>query len=245
MMKAVSLGAVVFCLAAGATYADWLADVEAGAVFSGYNDVRVPNEGGTEISLSRDLETDPGFFYRLRVWYRFNDRHAVSVFAAPLRLEASGAVGKAVLFENVEFPANAPLDATYRFDSYRATYRYNLVRRERLIFGIGFTAKVRDAAISIRGDGVEAETTNTGFVPLFNFGLRWRAGGPWTFVLDGDALGASQGRAEDVFVGTEYRLHKNASLKAGYRMIEGGADVPQVYNFTMLHFLALGPVFEF
>jgi hypothetical protein len=35
------------------------------------------------------------------------------------------------------------------------------------------------------------------------------------------------------------------SLKAGYRMIEGGADVPQVYNFTMLHFLAVGPVFEF
>jgi hypothetical protein len=234
--KVFSFWAAVFCLAAFSATADWLADVEAGAVFSGYNDVRVPNEGGTEISLSRDLETDPGFFYRFRVWYRFNDRHAVSLFAAPLRLNASGAVGKAVVFENVEFPASVPLEATYR---------YNLVRRERLTFGIGFTGKIRDAAISVRGGGLEAETTNTGFVPLFNFGLRWRAGDAWTLVLDGDALGASQGRAEDVFVGAEYRLHKNVSLKAGYRMIEGGADVPQVYNFTMLHFLAVGPVFEF
>ena len=245
MKKVFTFWAAAFCLAAFSATADWLADVEVGAVFSGYNDVRVPNEGGTEISLSRDLETDPGFFYRFRIWYRFNDRHAVSLFAAPLRLNASGAVGKAVVFENVEFPASVPLEATYRFDSYRATYRYNLVRRERLTFGIGFTGKIRDAAISVRGGGLEAETTNTGFVPLFNFGLRWRAADAWTFVLDGDALGASQGRAEDVFVGAEYRLHKNVSLKAGYRMIEGGADVPQVYNFTMLHFLAVGPVFEF
>lgn len=245
MKKGLSLWAAAFCVAAGFASADWLADVEVGAVFSGYNDVRVPNEGGTEISLSRDLETDPGFFYRFRIWYSFNDRHAVSVFAAPLRLNASGAVAEDVVFENVEFPANVPLEATYRFDSYRATYRYNLVRRERLTFGIGFTAKVRDAAISVRGGGLEAETTNTGFVPLFNFGLRWRAGDAWTLVLDGDALGASQGRAEDVFVGAECRLHKNVSLKAGYRIIEGGADVPQVYNFTMLHFVALGPVFAF
>ena len=245
MKKAFSLWAAASCLAAVSAAASWLADVEAGAVFSGYNDVRVPNEGGTEISLSRDLETDPRFFYRFRIWYRAGDRHAVSLFAAPLRLDASGTVGKAVVFDNVEFPADVPLAATYRFDSYRATYRYNLVRRERVTFGIGFTAKVRDAGITLRGRDLKAETTNTGFVPLVNFGLRWRVGDAWAFLLDGDALAASQGRAEDVFVGVDYRISKIVSLKAGYRMLEGGADVPQVYNFTMLHFLALGPVFEF
>jgi hypothetical protein len=233
------------CLPAVSGAARWVADVEGGAVFSGYNDVRVPNEGGTEISLSKDLETDPAFFYRFRGWYRFNDRHAVSLFAAPLRLNASGAVGKAVAFGDVEFPADVPLEAKYRFDSYRATYRYNFVRRENVTFGLGLTAKVRDAAITLRGGGLTAETTNTGFVPLVNFGLRWRFADGWAFLLDGDALAAPQGRAEDVFVGVDYRIHKSASLKAGYRMLEGGADVPQVYNFTMLHFLAVGPVFEF
>jgi len=245
MKRAIWFCAAAVCLAAFPAAASWLADVEVGAVFSGYNDVRVPNEGGTEISLSRDLATDPGFFYRFRLWYRFNDRHAVSVFAAPLRLEASGSVGKEVRFEDAIFPANVPLSATYRFDSYRATYRYNLVRREKLTLGLGFTAKVRDAAIEVRSGDTAAETSNTGFVPLVNFGLQWRPGGPWTFVVDGDALGASQGRAEDVFLGAEYRISKWASVKAGYRIIEGGADVPQVYNFTMLHFLAVGPVFEF
>lgn len=233
------------CLAAASAAAGWLADVEAGAVFSGYNDVRVPNDGGTDVSLSKDLETDPAFFYRFRVWYVFNDRHAVSLFAAPLRLKAGGVAGRAVAFDGTTFPADAALEADYRFDSYRATYRYNVFRGDNVTFGIGFTAKVRAAAIKLQGGGLQARTTNTGFVPLVNFALRGRVGERWTLVLDGDALAGSQGRAEDVFAGAEYRVHQRVSLKAGYRLLEGGADVPQVYNFTLLHFAAVGPVFEF
>ena len=40
-------------------------DLEGGAVFSGYNDVRIPPDGGTEFSLSEDFSTDT--WQRLRV----------------------------------------------------------------------------------------------------------------------------------------------------------------------------------
>jgi len=50
-------------------------DIESGVVFSGYNDVRIPGDGGTLFSLSEELEADPGVFYRIRVFYNFNDRH--------------------------------------------------------------------------------------------------------------------------------------------------------------------------
>jgi hypothetical protein len=235
---------LLFALAAAAP-ARWAIDVELGAVFSGYNDVRVPNEGGTDISLSRDLETDPGFFQRLRVGYVFNERHAVSLLAAPLELDAHGSVGRPVFFEGVEFPADAPLEATYRFDSYRATYRYNLIRRDRLTFGLGFTAKVRDAAVALESDGLGAEITNTGFVPLFNFGLAWAFAEDWELLFEGDALAAPQGRAEDVLLALRYRLSENFAVKGGYRMLEGGADAAEVYNFTMLHYAVVSPVLEF
>ena len=234
-----------FVAAAYGTPGRWLADAEVGAVFSGYNDVRVPNEGGTDISLSRDLETEPAFFYRLRVWYRLSDRHAVSLFAAPLRLNAEGSVARPVFFDGVEFPANAPLEATYRFDSYRATYRYNIVSRDNLTFGLGLTAKIRDASIALKSGAVEAEKTNTGFVPLLNFGLTWTFADDWSLLLDGDALAGPQGRAEDVLVALRYRFNENFALKSGYRMLEGGADVDEVYNFTMLHFVVVGPSLEF
>jgi hypothetical protein len=34
-------------------------------------------------------------------------------------------------------------------------------------------------------------------------------------------------------------------LKAGYRLLEGGADVEEVYNFAWLNFLVIGAVYSF
>lgn len=242
------IACLIFCMLPGFVCGAgglWRPEVEVGVVFSGYNDVRVPNDGGTEVSLSRELRTDPAFFYRFNVWYNFNERHAVGVLAAPLRLSAEGSVTRPVLFSGAEFPADIPLDATYRFDSYRASYRYNFVRRETFRFGLGVTAKIRDAAITLTSGSTEAETRNTGFVPLLNFGLAWGFAGRWTFLFEGDAAAAPQGRAEDVLAALKYNFSENVAIKSGYRMLEGGANVDQVYNFAMLHYFVVGPAFEF
>jgi hypothetical protein len=63
-----------------------------------------------------------------------------------------------------------------------------------------------------------------------------------SFLLEGDALAAPQGRAEDVLVAAGYRLSDKISLKAGYRILEGGADNDEVYNFTLLSYAAVGIV---
>jgi hypothetical protein len=228
-----------------AAVAGWSVDVELGPVFSGYNDVRVPNERGSDISLSSDLDADPAFFYRVRGGYTFGERHSIMALAAPLQIEAAGALDRPVVFNELEIPAGVPIDATYRFDSYRLTYRYDFVRRPSLRFGLGVTAKVRDAAITLESGGVEAEEANTGAVPLINFALTWAFAEKWTFRVDGDALAAPQGRAEDVLVAVRYRIHKEVGLNAGYRMLEGGADVDEVYNFAMLHYVVVGPSFTF
>ncbi len=44
-------------------------DIETGAVFSGYNDIRIPGDKGTLFSLSDELEADPEVFYRIRIFY--------------------------------------------------------------------------------------------------------------------------------------------------------------------------------
>ena len=56
--------------------------------------------------------------------------------------------------------------------------------------------------------------------------------------LAGDALAAPQGRAEDIAAFLVYRATDRLDLKAGYRLLEGGADVDEVYNFALLHYLA-------
>jgi len=63
--------------------------------------------------------------------------------------------------------------------------------------------------------------------------------------LDGDALAAPQGRAEDVLLALQLHLNEDVTLKAGYRILEGGANVEEVYNFALIHFVIAGITYRF
>ncbi len=57
-------------------------------------------------------------------------------------------------------------NASYQFNSWRATYRYRFHEGDDWRWWIGFTAKVRDAKIRL-AQGIEvAEKPDVGFVPL-------------------------------------------------------------------------------
>ena len=85
--------------------ADWFFDAEGGYVWPGYIDVRIPNDTGTLFSLKDDLPAESKFVYRLRLGYRFNPKHSVSVLFAPLSLNAQGSVDKDIFFNGELFPA--------------------------------------------------------------------------------------------------------------------------------------------
>jgi hypothetical protein len=241
MRRAASIILAGLLILGGATAsAQWSLDFETGAAFSGYNDVQIPKETGTKFSLSEELETDPGFFFRVRLSYSFGEKHHLSALAAPLRLDASGQVNRPVRFNEVEFESNTALKARYRFDSYRLTYRYDLYCKENLTAGIGFTAKIRDASISLEDDQKKTEKKNTGFVPLINFKVDWTFARNFGMLFEGDALAAPQGRAEDVLVALQYQASRKVALKLGYRLLEGGADVDEVYTFALINYIALG-----
>ena len=220
--------------------AQWFLDFENGLALSGYNDVQIPRSTGTLFSLSEDLKIKNSYFFRIRLGYSWKSRHTVSVFAAPLTLKAAGEVDKEIAFFEESFPANSPLDAQYTFNSYRLTYRYDFIRKQNLQVGIGLTAKIRDAVIKVEGNGKSSEKTNVGFVPLINFRVLWQFHTDWGLLLEGDAAAAAQGRAEDVLLALEYRLNDKVRIRAGYRILEGGADVEEVYNFALIHFLTAG-----
>lgn len=223
----------------------WFIDLEGGMAFPGYNDVQVPNDdSGTRFSLADALDIESKPVYRVRAGY-MGGRHAFSLFAAPLSLEASGSLPEEILFAGGTFAEGTEVDALYRFDSYRATWRYLLVDDPGFLFKLGFTAKIRDAEIRIESEDQTAKTTNTGFVPLLSFELRWIPSGNLTVLLEGDALVGPVGRAEDVFLGGEMPLSEKLSARAGYRIVEGGADVETVYNFTLVNYATAGLTLTF
>jgi len=233
---------LVLALAAPAV-ARWYVDIEAGPVFSGYNDVRIPGNTGTLFSLTEDLHARTAFAYRARLSKTFGERHWVSVLAAPLRVHSYGTLDRDVLFAGQLFPAHNDVNALYRFDSYRLTYRYGLVRARRFNLDLGLTAKIRDAEIRLSYQGawpVWASKKNTGFVPIISFRADWSLSQRLGLVLDGDALGVPQGRAEDVTAALRIGFGDRVDARVGYRVLEGGSDVDEVYGFALFHYAVAG-----
>lgn len=240
----ISLGIFIMPLI---SYGDWFLDVEGGWVWCTKNDVRIPGDTGTLFSLVNDLSIESKFAFRLRLGYQFHPRHSLSVLYAPLSLNAEGRVGKDIFFNGVTFPANSPLKALYTFNSYRLTYRYELVMSQRWQVGIGFTAKIRNAETRVEDPVQSSSKTNTGFVPLLHFRVKWIFIDDMSLLLEGDALASpgGQGRAEDILLALLYSPSPNVALKIGYRILEGGADVEEVYTFALLQYLVGGVVISF
>ena len=223
----------------------WALDLENGAVFTWYNDVRIPGDSGTMFSLTDDLQADPAYFWRVRIDVRVGRRHVLSGLVAPLEVTSTGAFDRPVDFMGETFAPGVPVTGRFMFNSYRFTYRYEFLDKGGWRFGIGVTGKVRDAATSLDATGQYAEKTNVGFVPLVNFKLERDLGKRAVFRFEGDAAAAPQGRAEDIFAGILVPLNKHVTLKAGYRMLEGGADNDEVYTFSGFHYAAFGAIIRF
>jgi hypothetical protein len=182
----------LLCLVVPAASAQdrWRVDFENGAAIASYNDVRIPGDTGTMFSLTDDLASDTAYFRRVRADVRLGRKHVLSALAAPLTIHASGTFDQPVTFAGSTFAPGVPTTGLYVFNSYRVTYRYEPVRRENWMFGVGVTLKVRDAETRLDAGGTSAAKTNVGAVPLVNFKFERRLGGRATFQLEGDALAA-------------------------------------------------------
>ncbi|GAB2788097.1 hypothetical protein GCM10027275_36120 [Rhabdobacter roseus] len=232
--------------------AQLILDLEGGGAFKGpYNDVRIPSSGGTEFNaFGLDFEVKAVPYFRGKIGYLFNDRHSVFVTAAPLKLDAQArsTLSTPIQFNGVSFSPNPDLRTRYLFNTYRLTYRYDFVRRERLRFGAGVSGLVRQAQIRLQQGERTTAYDNLGVVPLLNVYLNWLPTQRLGVVLEGDGLARppfDQGRAFDFFGGVNYLIRPSLAVKVGYRILEGGANTDDIYNFSLINFGTLGLTYHF
>ena len=224
----------------------FIGELEGGPAWQTKNDVQVPNDAsGTPIDLHDLTGSGPFPAFRLYAEYRPGRRHGLRLLAAPLSQEGTGVLTEAANFNGESFAAGTPTTARYRFDSYRLTYRYRLVSNSSWRVDIGLTGKIRSAEISLEQEGVSSTYSNVGFVPLLNVGAAWQPAPGWSVALDADGAAASQGRAFDVSLKLYRDLSDRWSVSAGYRTLEGGADVEDVYTFAWFHYLTFSAVYRF
>ena len=212
-------------------------ELEAGPVWQSRNVAEIPNDGSsTRFSLISVVGKGPWPAARGYVTWNINDRHGLRLLLAPLSIRESGTLSRPVDFVGESYVPGEPLEAEYTFNSYRLTYRYHWRESARTSAWVGFTAKVRDATVALEQGATASRKENVGFVPLLHLAGEWRLTPRWLATVDVDALAGGPGRAEDLAVKLGYRLTPQVSLHAGYRMVEGGADVEETYNFAWLHY---------
>lgn len=223
--------------------------IESGYVTTQSNDVQVPNgdtNAGTRFSFTDDFsDGGSGIFLRAEIAYLINGRHTIEATAAPLTIDYSTSQKESLDFAENIFAGDG-VNGSYQFNTYRFSYRYRIVNKEKFKFDLSASLLVRDARIALNQANNTADDTDLGYVPLVSFELSYATSDRLSLSLKGDALVGPVGRAEDVFAGILYEvIEDKVQLKGGYRVIEGGADVDQVYNFAFFHFVDLGMVVNF
>ena len=225
--------------------AQWSIGLESGIPFEGYNDVSIPNERGTKFSFTDDFELQgPVIPVRLTLGYTFSGKNHLFALFAPLGLNYEGPAPFDISFQQSLFTAGQMIDGFYKFNSYRLGYRRYLLESGGWTIGVGFTAKIRDARVKLSSGNLSDKKDDLGFVPLLHI-FAAREFDRWMIFLEGDGLAGGPGRAFDFFLGARINITGNLSGKAGYRIVEGGADVSEVYNFALFNIASAGIAWEF
>lgn len=214
-------------------------DVEGHAAWQTRNQFRIPGSTGTLVALE-DHASGPFPAVRTTLVWDVSERSSLRLLAAPLRLDVDFAPKAPIEFQGNTFAAGQPTRARYEFDSYRLTWLRRFDSPGPWSFRAGLTAKVREARIGLASGSRSAEKTNTGFVPLLYGGARYAPGGRFAVDLDVDGAWAPQGYAVDAALRAEWRLRGKASVFAGYRFLDGGADNDEVYTFATFHYATAG-----
>ncbi len=221
------------------------ATVELGPTWQTRNDTRIPGDSGTGFSLLDLTGRGAILSGRMDVSYNIGGGAQWRLLVAPLSVSGTGRLRETTQFAGASFAAGVPTAGSYRFNSYRLTYRNRFHKDARSEWRIGATLKVRDARIGLRQGGVAASDYDLGFVPLVNLTGEVRLADRWRFLLDFDGLAAPQGRAFDLGLSLAYDLSPSQSVHLGYRTLEGGADNDRVYTFAWIHYLTAGMSYRF
>ncbi len=218
--------------------------LEFGPVGFTKNDVRIPGDDGTKFDMLDLTGKGADFFVRLEGFWEINERHGLRVVLAPLEVDGTGDLSRDTEFAGTLFPAGRT-EGTYNFSTYKFTWRYRMRDRGALRWRIGFTGLIRDADVELKQGELKDNNDDIGFVPLLHLSGEYALAERWQLAFDFDGLAGGPGRAFDVSVQAHYDLSRNWRVGGGYRMLEGGVDTDDVYNFAWIHYAVFNAQYRF
>jgi len=220
--------------------------ISAGSSFQARNDVQTPNnEFGTRFSLAELAGEGPVPAVRLEANWKLSKKHGIRLLLAPFSYTESVMLDQTIQFEGASFEQGQLTDASYKFNSWRIGYHYTMTENEHFTFRVGATLKVRDAEIRLEQGTTTAFNDDLGLVPLLYLSAKRTLHNRWTLGADLDGLAGGPGRAIDAGITLDYAVTDRWNLGVDARVLDGGADVEEVYNFARFDSLSIAVSAEF
>lgn len=220
-------------------------------------------EQGTYVRIPSQLGQDvlaPFLRFQIDLDIGRDRRNTLAFLYQPLDLRSRVAPESDLAVGDLTFPAGRALDFRYGFSFWRATWLYDVLKRQDAEVALGLGLQIRNANIVYAAlDGSQAvNTTDIGPVPLLAFRGRgtvtrafWMAGEVQGFWAPIQGLNGSTSRVEGAIADASLKFGlagpKGADAFLALRYIGGGAigasnnPAPFTDGFTRnwLHFLAL------
>ncbi len=221
-------------------------ELAAGPSWQANNDVQIPNDSeGTRFSLKDVAGSGPWTAFRINAIWNINERHGIRLLIAPLSYTETGAFDDPVDFAGQTYVAGMKTEASYRFNSYRLSYRYHFYDKGPWKLWVGATAKIRDAEIRLKQGDISSKDDDVGFVPLLYFAADYQFSDRWSLAADIDGLAGGPGRAIDLGLMLNYSVDQQWKVGIGYRALEGGVDNDEVYNFAWFNSALISANYRF
>jgi hypothetical protein len=198
--------------------------METGAVWQSRSRLQFADIDNTSVDMTTLQGSGPKVHRRVELTWHMNHRHAIRFVYMPLGFSGAGTFATPVRFAGEAFPPNIPVDSDYKLDSYRLTYRYLLHESERWRWKVGATALLWDARAELRAQGLVAQESHVGAVPLLSTNVEYAIAPRWTALIDFDGLIVPQGRMLDAAAKVRYDLTDAWYVTAGYRLFDGRVD---------------------
>lgn len=218
----------------------WQLELETGLTASRYNNAQVPKSTGSKVDLTGLIGKNWKAFGRVSLFYEDRAGGTWKLMYAPYRQSGVGQLAAPSSFAGQAFAPGAT-EANYQFDSYRLTYR----KVWKGGWAIGGTLKLRDAEIRLRQGATVGSERNVGFVPLLNIYGEGELARGLHYEVELDGLAGGPGRAIDLSLRLKREVSPNTTAFIGFRVLEGGADVPRVKNFAWINYITAGVAIRF
>jgi hypothetical protein len=192
-----------------------------------FNHFAIPNTDQDRVSLPTD---DTLTSFRVTGYFDLSSGNQIYVLLAPLETEYNFTSNKNFEFADNNYTSGTDTTVKYKFNSWRLGYLWKW-KSANMDYWAGFVAKVRDANIEVAQGSRSSAFDNIGLVPLASFGFDFRLFSNISIFSHTDALGASQGSAYDSQIELRLKL-SSISVSLGKRILGGGADNDEVYNFA-------------